>query len=150
MLLGHRARPRFLALHGLFAVILWLFVFLHIMAVHSKKSLLVPFSSWEASFKVAFLQPVAYLKDFYSAALLIIFYIHYICLNFNFFEEFLNNCEVTLTQTPFEMSPEWYFLPSFSVLKYFESKELGVVFSILTIFLVFLSLFFNKRVNNAF
>jgi quinol-cytochrome oxidoreductase complex cytochrome b subunit len=87
------------------------------------------------------LYPSAYLKDFFSASLLILSYSFYLSLNFNFLEEFLNNCLVTIEKTPFEMSPEWYFLPSFSVLKYFESKTLGIVFSVFILFLVFSSLF---------
>lgn len=109
--------------------------------MHSKKSITVPISSIEDVFKTSYLYPNAYLKDFFISTFLLIFYSVYLNLDMSFFEEFLNNCPITLEQTPFDMSPEWYFLPSFSVLKFVEDRAVGVLFSAFLVYSVFSALF---------
>lgn len=141
---------RFLSLHIILGCFSWVSIFLHIYIVHSKKSITVPLSCFEDTFKTSYLYPDAYLKDFFVSTIIFLFLTLYVNLDLNFFEEFLNNCPITFDQTPFNMSPEWYFLPSFSVLKYVDNKIFGVIISSLFIFSIFVVLYFFEDDDNFF
>lgn len=121
--------PRFFSLHLISAGFLYLFVCLHLVFVHSKKSLILPLVSLEATFFTNYLYPSAYLKDFFLLSVFFFIVSFYFFFDFSFFNEFLNNVPVSFEKAPLDVCPEWYFLPSFASLKYCSSKVIGVFIS---------------------
>jgi quinol-cytochrome oxidoreductase complex cytochrome b subunit len=125
---------RFYALHYLMPFVIFALVFLHLWALHTKKSNnplgidvkgpqdTIPFS------------PYYTLKDAYGLGVFLILYFFLVFFMPDLFGEPINYVPANPLQTPPHIVPEWYFLPYYAILRaitfdiwFVPAKLIGVV-----------------------
>lgn len=125
---------RFFSFHYLLPFILFALVFLHLWALHTKKSNnplgidikgpqdTIPFS------------PYYTIKDAYGLGLFLIFYFFFAFFLPDLFGEPINYVPANPMQTPAHIVPEWYFLPYYAILRaitfdiwFVPAKLIGVI-----------------------
>ena len=131
---------RFYVLHIILGVMFSFFLCLHLYLVHKKKSIILPQSSISEVYNSTYLYPTYYIKDFFMFCFNVLILGFLFIFFFEFFEETGNVEPGCVFYTPLHIVPEWYFLPSFSVLKYITNASLGIILAVLIIFFINLNL----------
>lgn len=116
---------RFYSLHFLLPFILRFLVILHLLFLHQKGSrnrLGVNRSSDKIQFHPYFsVKDLIFIVAVLIGAIIISFYYPYIL------GDSVNNVPANAMQTPVHIQPEWYFLPSYAILRALPRKTAGVL-----------------------
>ncbi len=113
---------RFFALHYLLPFILFAVVFLHIWALHEKKSnnpLGVDIKGPQDTIPFS---PYYTIKDAFGLAVFLIVYLGFVFFAPDFFGEPINYEPANPLVTPTHIVPEWYFLPFYAILRAFTPE----------------------------
>lgn len=139
---------RFYSFHFFFPFLLIFLVIIHLIFLHengSRNRLGVKRNIDKLSF-----HPFFRVKDllFISVLLLISF-------NFTFYSPFLlgdaiNNVPADPLQTPIHIQPEWYFLPSYAILRALPSKSAGVLALALSVRIFYILPIFKNKFSSKF
>lgn len=139
---------RFYSLHFFLPFVLIFFVLLHLIFLHengSRNRVGIKRNIDKLSF-----HPFFTIKDllFISAVLSISF-----CVSF--FYPFLlgdavNNVPANPIQTPIHIQPEWYFLPSYAILRALPSKSAGVLALALSVGIFYILPIFKREFSSKF
>lgn len=143
--IGDPALNRFFSLHVSilpFGVI-GLLIFLHIIALHRVGSNNPDGVDMEKERKITF-YPYYVFKDLYVISLVFAVFLFVAFYYPNFLLEADNYIPANPLRTPSEISPEWYFLPFYSILRSIPSKILGVAAMGTSIMLLFLLPFLDR------
>lgn len=145
---GSPTLNRFYSLHFFLPFILAFFVVLHLAFLHengSRNSIglernidKIPFHPYFSVKDLAFILMV--LVRTFSLS----FFIPYI------FGDPINNVPANPMQTPIHIQPEWYFLPSYAILRGLPRKTAGVIALILSVTIYFLLPIFNIKFSRKF
>jgi len=125
---------RFYAFHYLLPFILFALVFLHLWALHTKKSnnpLGVDIKGPQDTIPFT---PYYTMKDMFGLGVFLIFYLYFVFFAPDFFGEPDNCIKANPLQTPAHIVPEWYFLPYYAILRaitfdiwFISAKLIGVI-----------------------
>lgn len=139
---------RFYSMHFLMPFILTFAVIIHLFFLHkegSRNSLGLNRNMDKIEF-----HPYFRTKDIYFiilvlvGSLLISFYIPYIL------GDPVNNVPANNMQTPVHIQPEWYFLPSYAILRSLPNKTAGVLALALSVSIFFVLPIFNFKFSTKF
>lgn len=134
----------FFSLHFILPILLLLLILFHIIVLHYKGSS-NPLSLTCELNKKEFL-PRFLVKDLLN--LIIIF----LTISFIFFKPFLvveeeNYVAANTLLSPVHIKPEWYFLQFYAILRAIPNKAGGFLFFIMSIFLIFLIIIIQSKLN---
>ncbi len=133
--MGDSAVKRFFVFHCILPFVVLALVTLHIILVHARGQLSPVSTIQPLPRSTVGVYPSFVVKDVMALA----FYLFALCalclLTPNLFVNLANYRPADYFSTPRDVSPEWYFLPYFSILKAFESKAFGV-FAVISIVLL--------------
>lgn len=139
---------RFYSLHFFLPFVLAFFVLLHLVFLHengSRNSLGLERNMDKLSF-----HPYFSVKDFFFilsvfvATFIISFFTPYI------FGDAINNVPANPMQTPVHIQPEWYFLPSYAILRALPRKSAGVIALVLSVRVFFVLPLFKIKFARKF
>ena len=116
---------RFFSLHYLLPFAIAGATLVHIAALHQDGSN-NPLGITSATDKISF-YPYFYIKDLYGAALFVIFFCAFVYFSPNTLGHPDNYIPANPMVTPEHIVPEWYFLPSYAILRSVPDKLLGVI-----------------------
>ena len=139
---------RFYSLHFVAPFILTFLVFFHLLFLHQEGSR-NPLGLNRNLDKSEF-HPYFTVKDVFFIVLIVILF-----LTLVFFLPFLlgdpvNNIPANFMQTPAHIQPEWYFLPSYAILRSLPSKTSGVLALAISVAIFFLFPLFKRKFRCKF
>ncbi len=125
---------RFFAFHYLLPFVLFAVVFLHIWALHEKKSNNPLGVDIKGPQDTISFHPYYTIKDAFGLGVFLIIYMGFVSFAPDLFGEPINYVEANPLQTPPHIVPEWYFLPYYAILRaitfdiwFLDAKLLGVI-----------------------
>lgn len=125
---------RFYALHYLLPFVIFALVFLHLWALHTKKSNNPLGIDTKGPQDTIPFTPYYTIKDMFGLGVFLIFFIGFVCFAPDFFGEPDNYIKANPLQTPPHIVPEWYFLPYYAILRavtfdiwFLSAKLIGVI-----------------------
>jgi len=136
---------RFFSLHYLLPFVLVGLVVIHILALHqygSNNPIGVAIDADKVS-----LHPYFTIKDIVGIFLIFIFYFYFVCFNPDYLNHPDNCIPANSIKTPTHITPEWYFLVIYAILRSIPNKLLGIL-SIGAVFISFLLLPFVYGYSN--
>jgi len=128
---------RFFALHYLFPFLIFAVVFLHLWALHHRKSnnpLGIDIKSPKDTIPF---HPYYTVKDLFGLGLMLFILSIFVFYLPNFFGEVINYEKADPLKTPPHIVPEWYFLPFYAILRAVPDKLGGVIAMIAAIAILF-------------
>lgn len=134
---GDPTLNRFFALHFLMPFVIFAVVFLHLWALHHKKSNnpigidLKKQTDW-----IPF-HPYYTIKDTFGLGVYLIFFLGMVFYAPNILGHTDNYIPANPMVTPAHIVPEWYFLPFYAILRAIPDKLLGVVAMVAAIMILF-------------
>ena len=137
---------RFFSLHYLLPFVICAVVFLHLWALHIKKTKSGNPVGIELNKKTDWVpfHPYYTVKDTFGLAIYLIPFTFMVC----FAPEFLNHSDNYIPAnplvTPAHIVPEWYFLPFYAILRAIPIKELGVLAMMASIAILFILPWLDK------
>ncbi len=142
---GDSALKRVFVFHCVLPFTVLALVVLHVILVRARGQLSSVGTTQPLPSSVVSVYPSFVVKDVMALA----FYLFALCvlclLTPNLFVNSANYSPADYFSTPSDISPEWYFLPYFSILKAFESKAFGVFVVIsIVLLMVILSVTHDK------
>ena len=146
--MGAPTLTRFYSLHFLIPFILSFIVIMHLAFLHQNGSR-NRIGVARRIDKVEF-HPYFSVKDFLFIVLVII-----LSLVISFFIPFIlgdavNNIPANPMQTPAHIQPEWYFLPSYAILRALPRKTAGVLALVISVSIYFIMPFYALRFSTKF
>nr|YP_004123106.1 cytochrome b [Hypsibius dujardini]CBY83899.1 cyrochrome B [Hypsibius dujardini] len=137
---------RFFSLHYLFPFIILFLVIMHLVFLHENKSS-NPLGMQNSTDKIPF-HPYFLMKDLTSMLLIfIVFIMTNLSIPF-FFMDPDNFTPANPLVTPAHIQPEWYFLFAYAILRAVPNKLGGVVALLMSIMILFIFLFTNKKTQH--
>ena len=129
---GNPTLNRFYAFHYLLPFVLFGLVFVHLWALHVHKSNNPIGVDIKGPQDTIPFHPYYTMKDLYGLGVFLIFFMFFVFFAPNFFGEPDNYIKANPLVTPTHIVPEWYFLPSYAILRavpdmWFISAKLGGV-----------------------
>ena len=129
---GNPTLNRFYAFHYLLPFVLFGLVFVHLWALHVHKSNNPIGVDIKGPQDTIPFHPYYTMKDLYGLGVFLIFFMFFVFFAPNFFGEPDNYIKANPLVTPAHIVPEWYFLPSYAILRavpdmWFISAKLGGV-----------------------
>ena len=129
---GNPTLNRFYAFHYLLPFVLFGLVFVHLWALHVHKSNNPIGVDIKGPQDTIPFHPYYTMKDLYGLGVFLIFFMFFVFFAPNFFGEPDNYIKANPMVTPAHIVPEWYFLPSYAILRavpdmWFISAKLGGV-----------------------
>ena len=134
---GNPTLNRFFVLHYLFAFVILGMVFVHLWALHVKKSNNPEGIDLGPEDHIPF-HPYYTTKDFLGLGLFMIVFLSFVFFAPNFFTEADNYIPANPLVTPHQIVPEWYLLPFYTILKAVPHKLGGVIAMTAAIAILFL------------
>ena len=134
----HPTLVRFYALHYLLPFVLFGVVFIHLWALHHRKSnnpLGIDIKS--AKDTIPF-HPYYTVKDSFGIGVMMFILLIFVFYMPNVLGEVINYEKANPLQTPAHIVPEWYFLPFYAILRAIPDKLGGVVAMVASIFILFI------------
>lgn len=126
---------RFFVFHFLLPLILVGMVIIHIIAVrHRGANNPAGIEITNEAEKTSF-YPYYVIKDLIGICLFLIIFSYFIFFDPEFFMQTANNIAADPMLTPANITPEWYFLPFFAILKAVPSKPIGIMLLFLSMFI---------------
>ena len=142
---GQPALNRFYVFHYVLTFFLVFLVFLHIWAVHKVGSTNPAGVAVKTEKDVMPFSPFALIKDIFACCIFLIFFAWFLFYMPDYMGQADNYIEGDIMKTPIHITPEWYFLPFYAILRGinfsigpFSASTLGAFFSLSTIFILFL------------
>jgi len=126
---------RFYTLHFILPFVISLFVFLHLILLHSEGS--TTFFDKSASENVPF-YPYFFYKDIFAFLLFLIVFLFIVFFYPNLLGHPDNYIKANPLVTPKHIVPEWYFLFFYAILRSVPDKFLGVCYLFFTLLFLFL------------
>lgn len=140
---------RFFSLHYLLPFLIVGLVIAHLVLLHTEGST-NPLGVWGQSDYIK-LYPYFFIKDFFGLSLYLILYLYLVFFNPNYLGHSDNYIIANAMVTPSSITPEWYFLPYYAILRSVPDKLGGVIFMLLSIAIFFLLPFLpNSRISTKF
>lgn len=136
---------RFFSLHYLLPFVLLGLVVIHILALHQYGSN-NPIGVSNDADKVS-LHPYFTVKDIVGIFVIFIFYFYFVCFDPDYLNHPDNCIPANSIKTPVHITPEWYFLVVYAILRSIPNKLLGIL-SILAMFVAFFMLPFIYGYSN--
>ncbi|MCF8480182.1 MAG: cytochrome b N-terminal domain-containing protein [Rhodospirillum sp.] len=118
---------RFFALHYLFPMILFAVVFIHLWALHAKKSNNPLGIDAKGPNDFIPFHPYYTVKDAFGLGIFLMIFAYFVFFQPNFFGEPDNYIPANPMVTPPHIVPEWYFLPFYAILRSVPDKLGGVL-----------------------
>jgi quinol-cytochrome oxidoreductase complex cytochrome b subunit len=125
---------RFYSFHYLLPFILFALVFVHLWALHVKKSNNPLGIDVQGPQDTIPFTPYYTIKDTFGLGVLMLFYLAFVFFAPDFFGESINYVKANPLQTPPHIVPEWYFLPYYAILRaitfdvwFIPAKLIGVI-----------------------
>ncbi|ABC21168.1 cytochrome b [Rhodospirillum rubrum] len=118
---------RFFSLHYLFPMLLFAVVFLHMWALHVKKSNNPLGIDAKGPFDTIPFHPYYTVKDAFGLGIFLMVFCFFVFFAPNFFGEPDNYIPANPMVTPTHIVPEWYFLPFYAILRAVPDKLGGVL-----------------------
>lgn len=137
---------RFYNFHYLFAILLMLLIFIHLILLHEVGSS-SPIGISTVKDKIKFYR-YFYLKDLF---ILFIFFIFFFFVTFyypNVLGHSDNYIKANALVTPTHIVPEWYFLPFYAVLRSIDNKLFGVIAMLISILILLILPYCSIYIKN--
>ena len=134
----HPTLVRFYALHYLLPFVLFGVVFIHLWALHHRKSnnpLGIDIKSEKDTIPF---HPYYTVKDSFGVGVMMFILLIFTFYMPNVLGEVINYEKANPLQTPAHIVPEWYFLPFYAILRAIPDKLGGVVAMVASIFILFI------------
>jgi len=135
---------RFFIFHFFFPFILIALVVLHLLLLHeyhSNNPIGINFSVDGINFFPYFIY-----KDLLGVLIFLLIFLIFVFFAPNYLSHSINYIEANPLVTPPHIVPEWYFLPFYAILRSIPDKLFGVVFLLLSIFILLLFPFTEDEV----
>lgn len=139
---------RFYSLHFLLPFVLRFLVLIHLVALHQQGS--SNRVGLDRNLDKLYFHPYFSVKDIFFilaiflASLMVSFYAPYIL------GDAVNNVPANAIQTPVHIQPEWYFLPSYAILRALPRKTAGVLALALSVSIFFILPFYQFKFSTKF
>jgi ubiquinol-cytochrome c reductase cytochrome b subunit len=134
---------RFFSMHFFFPFVILALSIVHLIFLHEFGSNNPTGLFFKADF--VFMTPFYVMKDLYGLLALFAFFFFLIFVNPDILGHSDNYILSSSFSTPSHITPEWYFLPLYAVLRAVPNKLLGIVtLAFFLLFLLFLPFFVNK------
>ncbi len=141
--IGDATLTRFFVLHYLFPFLIFGMVFMHLVALHYVKSSNPTGIELPKEQQIPF-HPYFTVKDLYGLGLFLIIFCAFVFFYPDLFIEPENNIPANPLQTPPHITPEWYFLPFYAILRSIPDMLGGVIAMTLSV-LIFAALPYLDR-----
>lgn len=139
---------RFYSFHFLFPFILRFLVLIHLINLHKEGSR--NRLGLNRNVEKVFFHPYFTTKDL-SFALSTIFLFRMVVIYYpNLLGDPVNNIPANFMQTPVHIQPEWYFLPSYAILRAIPRKVAGVIFLALSVTIYLVLPFYDIKFSVKF
>jgi len=134
---GDPTLNRFFALHFLMPFVIFAVVFLHLWALHHKKSNNPLGIDLKKQTDYVPFHPYYTIKDTFGLGVYLMFFLGMVFYAPNILGHTDNYIPANPMVTPAHIVPEWYFLPFYAILRAIPNKLLGVVAMVAAILILF-------------
>ena len=128
---------RFFCIHYLLPLVILVLVILHVLMLHSNGSTNELGIKNGINSNIKF-YPFYILKDLLTVCLYLILLILILFFNPEILNHAINYIASNPLVTPTHIVPEWYFLPSYAILRCISNKEIGIIYMAFSIIILFI------------